>query len=501
MGRQKGWNADENLLACRAWVIASEDPINGTSQNADSFVDSIARTFHNLVGERMQLVPTWRPNAHRSGNAILKHFKKIRHAVMKFESKMQLVRAAKPTGEPSQKDLVRVATGMYNKKTALSDMYRIISADPLVDIGAQFEFLSCWQFFKSTQLFRLLALATQEQPAESVLQSTHALTSPAEVVENRNSTHVNSAPSAEHALSSATADPPAPQRSTTLSRPIGAKKAIEKARKERAHEVSARGIARIAEMSAKKAEVASSMLQIEEAKHCLSIMSLPEVDPNLKKQYIQLLQQQALEKMRRSMQASMSTSPVISENVSLPTLRLVTRERSNSDVPVVPVPNNTASLRINVTDPECPSSVDTPHFPPYENSATSILVPMSASNIEDSYRRSDVRASPDPRDDIQFRSIYREPNAATERDARPASQEIAHTNSIAGLCERTSAQASRSGDFTAENQPALMACGELHGRAPLRNTHSLTHARSTASGAQNVQNQNLLSVYDLCNQN
>lgn len=96
MGAEKGWNSIENLMACEAFVSASEDPVKGTSQKAQYFADTIEREFKSRIANRSDTVRTSEQS--RSGYYILQRYEKIKKDCLEFEKCYQIFCAADFTG-------------------------------------------------------------------------------------------------------------------------------------------------------------------------------------------------------------------------------------------------------------------------------------------------------------------------------------------------------------------------------------------------------------------
>ena len=89
-----------------------------------------------------------------------------------------------------------------------------------------------------------------------------------------------------------------------ISLPIGSKECIEKKRREAERYVSAKSIAKITDMSEKKAKAAETHLEIECVKHMLPLVSHPDAGQSPKAEYLQLLQRETLDNLRNSLSLS-----------------------------------------------------------------------------------------------------------------------------------------------------------------------------------------------------
>ena len=53
--RGKGYSAIEDLLACKAFIVASEDPLKGTSQKSKVFKETIHNAYKIFLADKIRV--------------------------------------------------------------------------------------------------------------------------------------------------------------------------------------------------------------------------------------------------------------------------------------------------------------------------------------------------------------------------------------------------------------------------------------------------------------
>ena len=155
MGAGKGWSSAENLRACKAFLIASEDPIKGTSQKAKTFALTIENAFSTLLHEETK--ENGLLGQHRSGSSIFQRYKRTKKECIDFEKFHHRVLAADLRGSTSHDDILVVVTALYNNVCtgSVKNMYSFIGTDA-TSPGKRFQFQNCYTFLTSTQLWEAI---------------------------------------------------------------------------------------------------------------------------------------------------------------------------------------------------------------------------------------------------------------------------------------------------------------------------------------------------------
>ena len=110
MGKGKSYLPEEDVALCRAWIRASENPITGSEQKAETFWRSVYARFCGYGPEDASKAEgTWND---RNVNALRHHWAQISREVGKFGGIYQRVIAAHPSGK-NDEDLIKDALQVY----------------------------------------------------------------------------------------------------------------------------------------------------------------------------------------------------------------------------------------------------------------------------------------------------------------------------------------------------------------------------------------------------
>ena len=158
MGTRKGWSDGENLLSCRTFLEASEDSKRGSAQRTDAFELRVKNSFDCLVALKKDKDNTFE-EPERAGSAVSQRFKRIKKICILFEGRYQNLIALILTGNPTETDLLRATTALYNRRISISEgqrpFYRYFGADA-VDPGNNSIFLNCFLWLRYSAFWKLI---------------------------------------------------------------------------------------------------------------------------------------------------------------------------------------------------------------------------------------------------------------------------------------------------------------------------------------------------------
>ncbi len=97
MGKQRKWSSEENVATCRAFTCVSVDSIVGSNQSSGKLEVRVCDAFQSPVPEtvRGQARVVWLARTPRS---IVRRYKTVKTACLKYSSKRPIVDAAQLTG-------------------------------------------------------------------------------------------------------------------------------------------------------------------------------------------------------------------------------------------------------------------------------------------------------------------------------------------------------------------------------------------------------------------
>ena len=164
MGAGKGWSDKETVGACRAFITASDDGLRGNGKKKEKFYSQVLAEFNRL--KRMS--DSVFKNSDRTWEAIVQRFKKARCECLKLEGIMMSINR-KPTGSPSDDNIMRAATAIYNGEGTIANMYSYFN-DKELSYGVCFSFVLTLTYLRTTQTWKLICLskARKVSCAESV---------------------------------------------------------------------------------------------------------------------------------------------------------------------------------------------------------------------------------------------------------------------------------------------------------------------------------------------
>lgn len=380
MGAGKGWSQEETSAACKAYVTASEDPRRGSGKKKEVFTAQVLEIYQNIVKSVVEENADGRSYPSRSGDAVMQRFRKARSESLKFEGIIASIKARNPTGGPTEEDIERAALAIYNGEGTLGTMYTYLRSCT-TDVGPEFPFMEAFKYLQSTQTWKMVresnSSCSATRPSASPIQSpvdvgadlTGAITGvnvEQEVVSGAQSV-------------SSSQEPVITLDREEKKRPIGNKRSIDLANHVAALHKGADAIDKMAEASRKRTKIAEEALSIDRQKSLISLFSMADTDPNIRRRFLRLSQLQALAELEKNCDAAVVTSNdhVSSDpnNVPLPPLPL-----QHGSVPVLPQHVvYQAAASTNAVESACVDQVD---GLPNLNSVGSAFPPNSATNFQ-----------------------------------------------------------------------------------------------------------------------
>lgn len=279
----------ESLLACKAFVRASEDPVRGNGRKYADFAAEVLAAYKASASDHLdsdtmsEADRTALTTLPRTGEAIVQRHKKVRRSCMDFEGSMRQVLACKPTGDPSEDDLCRAATAVYNERAQPRDMYQFFggAGDP----GRAFPFARQLAYLRGTSLWKVAALAG-------------STVAPTPGPENDPTTAVGSSSGSGFVSGSCSGDAASQDagKPAVFTRPVGSKRAAgDKGAAALAR--GAEGIEALARASEKRARVASELVKVEQFKADMQLFMMPGGVESDRLLFVKKMQADALKRM------------------------------------------------------------------------------------------------------------------------------------------------------------------------------------------------------------
>lgn len=301
MGGGSSWEKSSSLLACKGYDRASENSQKGSGQKKEAFHGSVHDEYSSLVRDALDSDASWITKAKaekmlaRTPLAVVVRAKKVKTECLKFDSFVNIILAAKPTGDPKPEDIHNAALAIYNGDGTVANMYRYLRGDEAP--SKEFPFTTEYDWMKETSAFRLLQQRSCRQNAPGKSLTTEG--SAAMGSDSSEDAAASSLPSAPRS-SVATAVNQAVGKSG-FKRPLGRNKAGSFLEQNKAISKGSDGIASLAEAAHKRAKLSEEALVIEKKKAeteslkaTLQLFSIEGCCPVLRAQVVKKLQEKAL---------------------------------------------------------------------------------------------------------------------------------------------------------------------------------------------------------------
>ncbi|PXF42409.1 hypothetical protein BWQ96_07850 [Gracilariopsis chorda] len=292
MGSSKDWSTIETKCACRAYIGASEDPFAGAGKKREKFYKQIETAYTAFLEEAKQkdeALVTFTLTA----STIAQRYKKARCECITFEGIVMAMKEKKPTGLPTEEDIFRATTAVYNGKGNMSNMYSHLR-DTSLEYGDKFEFFDVLFFFRKSNQWELVMMSKKQEKQEVTKDKSEAKSS------------------VQHDVGSIIGDPSDRQTNTSpivsanegsgvkKGSMVGSKRAQIMANQVKALQRGAEGIEELARAEKKRNVVAEQFLAVEKQRSLFTLFSLPEVNETVRRKYIKAMAQKAIEEVESS---------------------------------------------------------------------------------------------------------------------------------------------------------------------------------------------------------
>lgn len=287
------WDSKASLFACRATVRASENPVKGVGQKKKSFEDEVYREFKLLVDEAVAAGDkTAARYLDRQASAVRQRYVKVRGACITFNRSLKMIKAAEPTGSPSEDDMWNAALAVHNEAGGVKDMYSYFGLHGAArgDAGDPFPYALEFKFLVQTNQWKLAEASSPSKQCASSSVVDEAR------MEQSNSSDPEDSDEDLPTSAEGAADEVAKSRSASK-RPLGKKKAQERMDMTRAIGRGAKGIEALAEASRKRTKLSCELLAIEKMKVRMQLFSMPGGSEADRTKFVQLMQAEALQEL------------------------------------------------------------------------------------------------------------------------------------------------------------------------------------------------------------
>jgi hypothetical protein len=146
MGKQPRWTVLEDVASCRAYARVSLDSVVGSNQTSASLEARVGAEFQRMMPDAVtgSARAVW---SARSGRSVVRRFKVVKAACLKYRSKRRTVVAARLSGS-SVDDVERVSLMLYNDKGTMANAYDV-AKNSEHEVGLPFAFSDAMSWLES----------------------------------------------------------------------------------------------------------------------------------------------------------------------------------------------------------------------------------------------------------------------------------------------------------------------------------------------------------------
>lgn len=287
MGRGSAWTGDEEAAACRAALRVSECSVVGANQRKEQCETRIHREVLQLtpVGIGKTDVARWHG---RTPRAICRQWKTVRANCIKMHSKLEVVRTAELSGDPTEDDLWRVAVLLFNGRGGLSEACAVIN-NKSYKLGPDFPHEAAFKCLDSTEVLTEGVLGSSPGKKKSDGKGDSG---------SEGSTDPADSPGVMPTKADDDMKPVLGKRMTE-GRPRGSKASKERVSKEVSLMKMAGSYATMAESGKERALSRVKELALQKQECELKLFSQPDTDPSLRARYLKAMQRKALEELEK----------------------------------------------------------------------------------------------------------------------------------------------------------------------------------------------------------
>ena len=297
MGAGTRWDSKASLFACRAYVRASENPLKGVGQKKKCFEEDVFREFKLLVEEAVAAGDKKAARyLERQASAVRQRYVKVRGACISFSRCLKMIKAAEPTGSPSEDDMWNAALAIYNEAGGVKDMYSFFGLHGTArgDAGDPFPYTLEFKFLVQTNQWKLAEGTSPSKKPPASLTASGADAGTGQENSSNEDSEEDVPVSADGAAEEVAKSRPSAKR------PLGKKKAQERMDMTRAISRGAKGIESLAEASTKRTKLSTELLSIEKMKARMQLFSMPGGSAANREKFLEMMQAEALREMERS---------------------------------------------------------------------------------------------------------------------------------------------------------------------------------------------------------
>jgi hypothetical protein len=150
MGKQPRWTVLEDVASCRAYARVSLDSVVGSNQTSASLEARVGAEFQRMMPDAVtgSARAVW---SARSGRSVVRRFKVVKAACLKYRSNRRTVVAARLSG-CSVDDVERVSLMLFNDKGTMANAYDV-AKNSEHEVGPPLHFLTRYRGWRALGVY------------------------------------------------------------------------------------------------------------------------------------------------------------------------------------------------------------------------------------------------------------------------------------------------------------------------------------------------------------
>jgi hypothetical protein len=117
MGAEPKWQPIEDLLSCKVFLAASENPEQGADWKTKNLAEEVQMNFEKMIEKSVQD----NPNSGvvvvaRTGDSVCQHYRRLKQDCLKYASDEDSFLAMKTTGDLTGEDISAFSSALYSRR-------------------------------------------------------------------------------------------------------------------------------------------------------------------------------------------------------------------------------------------------------------------------------------------------------------------------------------------------------------------------------------------------
>lgn len=160
MGGGPNWDEWSTTFATKGLERGTENVNKGNGQKKDVYHAEVYPEYSSLICDALDSDAAWinqtkaETMLDRTPLAVFTRAKKVRATCLKLHGLVNIIKSAKPTGDPKESKFMNESLAIYNQNATAANMYRYLRSDETP--GKEFPFMKEYEWYQETSIFPIL---------------------------------------------------------------------------------------------------------------------------------------------------------------------------------------------------------------------------------------------------------------------------------------------------------------------------------------------------------